>query len=100
MQKQVQEIDRQRQARSSGPMGHALVTTNPLLPKEQFVAAQVVDQFELDMNKDAKYSLLDCPGKYTRASGDVQGAGVHQAGRNPRDREREREAAARWPTPP
>lgn len=48
-----------------GPMGHALVTTNPLLPKEQFVASQVVDQFEIDMNKDAKYSLLDCPGKYT-----------------------------------
>lgn len=48
-----------------GPMGHALVSINPLLPKEQFVSAQVVDQFELEMNKDAKYSLLDCPGRYT-----------------------------------
>jgi hypothetical protein len=64
MQKQVQEMIGSEK-KKLGPMGHALVTTNPLLPKEQFVAAQVVDQFELDMNKDAKYSLLDCPGKYT-----------------------------------
>jgi hypothetical protein len=64
MQKQVQEVIGSEK-KKLGPMGHALITTNPLLPKEQFVAAQVVDQFEIDMNKDAKHSLLDCPGKYT-----------------------------------
>ena len=46
------------------PMRHALVVTNPLLPREYF-AAKGVDKFVQDMNKDVPYSLLDCPGKYS-----------------------------------
>jgi len=47
-----------------GPMGHAFVTTNPLLPKEYYVP-RGVDPFILKMNKGVKHSLLDCPGRYT-----------------------------------
>ena len=47
-----------------GPMDHAFVTANPLLPKEYFVP-NGVDALVLKMNKDVPHSLLDCPGKYT-----------------------------------
>jgi hypothetical protein len=47
-----------------GPMGHAFITTNPLLPPEYFVP-KGIDKLVLDMNKGIKHSLLDCPGKYT-----------------------------------
>jgi hypothetical protein len=49
---------------NKNPMRHALVVTNPLLPREYF-AAKGVDKFVQDMNKDVPYSLLDCPGKYS-----------------------------------
>lgn len=48
----------------SGPMGHAFVTTNPLLPKD-FFAAPGVDKLVVEMNKHVTHSLLKCPGKYT-----------------------------------
>jgi hypothetical protein len=47
-----------------GPMRHAMVTTNPLLPKEYF-APKGIDKLVLEMNKDVEHSLLNCPGKYT-----------------------------------
>jgi hypothetical protein len=47
-----------------GPLGHAFITTNPLLPKE-FFAPTGIDPLVLDMNKDVTHSLLDCPGRYT-----------------------------------
>jgi hypothetical protein len=47
-----------------GPMGHAFVTTNPLLP-QQFFVPKGLDKLVVDMNKGLKYSLLDCKGKYT-----------------------------------
>ncbi len=65
----LQERVRQ-QSRSSdsvkkdGPMRHAFVTTNPLLPKGYFVT-NGVDDLVLRMNKGVKHGLLDCPGKYT-----------------------------------
>ncbi|HEY2881191.1 MAG TPA: hypothetical protein VGJ15_02130 [Pirellulales bacterium] len=46
------------------PMRHALMVTNPLLPKEFFVA-KGVDKLVLDMNKGVANCLLDCPGKYS-----------------------------------
>jgi hypothetical protein len=52
------------EAEKKGPMGHAFVTTNPLLPKDFYVPPGV-DKFVVDINKDNKYSLLDCPGRYT-----------------------------------
>lgn len=47
-----------------GPMGHAFLTTNPLLPKDYY-APKGVDKLVLAMNEGNRYSLLDCPGKYT-----------------------------------
>jgi len=50
--------------KKKGPMGHAFLTTNPLLPKEYYVP-KGVDKLVLKMNKNVPHSLLDCPGKYT-----------------------------------
>lgn len=47
-----------------GPMGHAFITTNPLLPPEYFVP-KGIDKLVIDMNKGIKYSLLECKGRYT-----------------------------------
>ncbi len=47
-----------------GPMSKAFVTTNPLLPTEYF-APKGVDAMVERMNSGLKYSLLNCPGKYT-----------------------------------
>jgi hypothetical protein len=51
-------------AASKGPMSRAFVTTNPLLPA-QFFATRGVDKLVESMNDGVKFSLLDCPGKYT-----------------------------------
>jgi hypothetical protein len=50
--------------RIKGPMAHAFVATNPLLPPEYF-NAKGVDRLVLEMNKDVPYSLLDCAGMYS-----------------------------------
>ena len=47
-----------------GPMSHAFLTRNPLLPKEYF-APVGVDQEVAKWNKDFEFSLLKCPGKQT-----------------------------------
>ena len=47
-----------------GPMGHAFLTRNPLLPREYFVP-QGVDQKIAKWNEGLKYSLMKCPGKYS-----------------------------------
>ena len=47
-----------------GPLRKAFLTTNPLLPKEFFVP-QGLDEFLVELNEGRKYSLLDCPGKYS-----------------------------------
>jgi hypothetical protein len=52
------------QKKKTGPMGNALITTNPLVPDEYF-APKGLDQFVIDMNKPVKHSLLECPGRYT-----------------------------------
>lgn len=58
-----------------GPMGHAIVATNPLLPPEYF-NSKGVDRLVLEMNKEVEHSLLDCPGKYTVKVGTFTGAAV------------------------
>jgi hypothetical protein len=50
--------------RDKGPMGLAFATRNPLLPVEYFVP-RGIDKLVLSMNKNVKYSLLDCPKKYS-----------------------------------
>jgi hypothetical protein len=52
------------QRKAPGPMAHAFVTRNPLLPEEYFVA-KGVDKLVMEMNKHVTHCLLDCPGKYT-----------------------------------
>jgi hypothetical protein len=49
----------------NGPLARAFVTRNPLLPEEYFVPKTGLDELVVKMNKNVKYSLLDCPGKYT-----------------------------------
>ncbi len=51
--------------KQKGSMGHAFITTNPALPPEYFVPKNGIDPLVLQMNKDAEFSLLDCPGKFT-----------------------------------
>ena len=48
-----------------GPLAHAFITRNPLLPEDYFAPKGGVDELVLKMNKNVEHSLLDCPGKYT-----------------------------------
>jgi hypothetical protein len=50
--------------KKKGPMGHALLTRNPLIPREYF-APRGIDEFIEKINSDVKYSLLDCAGQYS-----------------------------------
>lgn len=65
----VREIQNQVRAKANpkqqrGPMGHAFLTRNPILPKEYFVP-QGVDPEVAKWNEGVEYSLLKCPGKYS-----------------------------------
>ena len=60
----VPNLNQTKRAERRGPMGKAFLTTNPMLPREYF-APKGVDKFVLDMNRGVKYSLLNCPGKFT-----------------------------------
>lgn len=52
-------------AKNDQPLSRAFITPNPLLPREYYVAPGL-DPVVLNANKDIKrYSLLDCPGKFT-----------------------------------
>ena len=50
--------------KDKGPMGHAMIAPNPLLPGDFFVN-KGLDPLVVEMNKNVPNSLLDCPGKYT-----------------------------------
>lgn len=50
--------------RKRGPMGHAFLTRNPLLPKEYFVPQGVEPQVA-KWNEGLDYNLMKCPGKYS-----------------------------------
>jgi len=47
-----------------GPLGSSFKTRNPMLPRDFFVDGGP-DSFVLGMNKGVKYSLLNCPGKFS-----------------------------------
>jgi len=51
--------------KNRGPMGHAFVTTNPMLPADYYAPKKGIDELVLRMNKDVTHSLLDCPAQYT-----------------------------------
>ncbi len=63
--------------RKRGPMGQAFMVRNPLLPREFFVP-KGVDDFVAKMNEGVKFSLLDCPGKYTVRVGTFRGHTILQ----------------------
>lgn len=67
-------LTEENKKRQKGPLGHAFIIPNPLLPRE-FFAPQGVDKFVESMNRDVKYSLLDNPGKYTVKVATFRGAG-------------------------
>lgn len=50
--------------KQKGPMGHAFIIANPLLPQEYF-RPKGLDSFVVELNKPFKYSLLTCTGQYT-----------------------------------
>jgi len=50
--------------KEKGPMGHAMITTNPLLGKD-FYVPEGLDPLVLEANEGVEHCLLDCPGKYT-----------------------------------
>lgn len=49
---------------SSTSLRQAFLMPNPMLSEEYFNAISV-DKFVIDMNKNVKYSLLKCPGRYS-----------------------------------
>ncbi len=49
---------------SLGPMSHAFLSRNPLLPQEYFVP-QGVDEDIAKWNEGLDYSLMKCPGRYS-----------------------------------
>ena len=49
---------------AKGPLGHAFITTNPMLPNEYF-APQGVDRFVERMNRDVENSVLDIDEQFT-----------------------------------
>ena len=82
-----------------GPMRNAFITTNPLLPDEYFVP-QGVDRLVLDMNEPVKYSLLDCPGKYTVKVATFTGASSSIKSRSKTSKRKASPSRVNWPTPP
>lgn len=64
--RQLQRTVRQKLGKkvTRGPMGHAFLTRNPMLPKEYFAPVGVEPEVA-KWNKDFEHSLLKCPGKYT-----------------------------------
>lgn len=63
VQQQVYELIGSEK-KKMGPMRHAFVTTNPLLPPDYFTS-RGIDESIVALNKGVPYSLLDCPGRYT-----------------------------------
>ena len=70
-----QEVNRMLEMKNypRGTLGHAFLTTNPLLPDDYF-ASKGLDEVVLEMNSEVKYSLLDCPGRYSVKVATFKGA--------------------------
>lgn len=64
IQKTIWNAVGDEEKKNKGPMGHAFITPNPLLPKDEYVP-QGLDPLIVKMNKGMENSLLDCPGKFT-----------------------------------
>lgn len=58
-----------------GPMRHAFIIPNPVLPAD-FFNQRTIDEETVALNKDVPYSLLECPGMYTVQVATFKGMGV------------------------
>ena len=66
LQASVKDLPQYIESRKqTGPLAHAFITRNPLLPEDYFVPKGGVDELVLKINKNVEHSLLNCPGKYT-----------------------------------
>ncbi len=61
----AQHVENVEGRKLNGPLARAFITRNPLLPEEYFVPKTGLDELVVKMNQNVKYSLLDCPGRYT-----------------------------------
>ncbi|TWT30803.1 hypothetical protein [Blastopirellula retiformator] len=64
LRRKIREAVTTDEKAKKGPMGHAFVSRNPLLPDEYF-QQKGVDPLVLKMNDGVANSLLDCEGKYS-----------------------------------
>ncbi|MEX2025924.1 MAG: hypothetical protein WEH44_01465 [Pirellulaceae bacterium] len=69
----VRRVSKLGAAKEKGPMSHAFVTKNPLLPDE-FFSSKGLDPFVVELNDDLPYSLLKNPGTYTVKVASFRGA--------------------------
>ena len=63
---------------SSSSLRNAFLLPNPLL-SDEFFQAMSVDQFVINLNKRTRFSLLDCPGKYSVRVATFRGKSVFDA---------------------
>ena len=75
-----------------GPLSHAFVTRNPLLPREYFVP-QGVDEEIAKWNEGLDYSLMKCPGKYSIRVATFRGRSEFQSKSGETNQFRTRKAA-------
>jgi hypothetical protein len=69
----VRRVSKLGAAKEKGPMSHAFVTKNPLLPDELFTS-KGLDPFVVELNEDLPFSLLKNPGTYTVKVASFRGA--------------------------
>jgi len=79
-----------------GPLGHAFVTRNPLLPKEYF-SPTGIDPQVAKWNTGPEFSLLQCPRKYTIKIATFRGRSFLKAAQDQTQETRTRKATANDP---
>ncbi|PHR97071.1 MAG: hypothetical protein COA78_28005 [Blastopirellula sp.] len=69
----MRKMIKTEEKKQKGPMGHAFVSRNPLLP-EGYFKPKGPSKLVISINKDSKNSLLTCPGKYSVRVATFRGA--------------------------
>ena len=83
-----------------GPMRHAFITPNPLLPPDYFTQQAASTKRSIALNKGVPYSLLECPGKYTVQVATFKGNAIIKQDDIQDIEDGERRWRASWPPPP
>lgn len=68
-----QTMDSYNSKHGYGPLGRAFLTKNPLLPAETAAMAGGLDPKVVNYNRNVRFCLLDCPGKYSVQIGTYRG---------------------------